>query len=315
MMQELHDQNFKNLFLDFPKETLAWILPQILESWGTIKQIEFLRQEPKKRKLADRHLILDMPILFSFERGKVLLWLVEFQEDKSKFSIYKLLRYTTDLMEAHPDALVIPTVLFSDRTVWKKDVLRQLEAKFQERIFLHFEYVFIKLFDFHARDYYHNSNPVVKILLPKMNYDPHERWEVIRQAYIGLFQFATPMLFEKYADFIDVYAEVREEEREQLHQEIFEDQEKPMISIKQLLKEEGLQQGLQQGVHQGNTMLLSRQLARKYQLSSQMLSAELERLSSEELLELGEFMLDCDTFDEVQRWINDRQLRRIGTLN
>lgn len=55
-------------------------------------------------------------------------------------------------------------------------------------LFLHFEYVFFKLFDFNARDYYNINNPVAKILLPKMNYKKDERIEVIRYAYSGLFQ-------------------------------------------------------------------------------------------------------------------------------
>jgi hypothetical protein len=55
-------------------------------------------------------------------------------------------------------------------------------------------------------------NPVVKILLPKMNYRKDERIEVIRHAYSGLFQLASRMLFDKYVDFIDVYAEVSDEE-------------------------------------------------------------------------------------------------------
>ncbi|GAG93041.1 unnamed protein product [marine sediment metagenome] len=60
-----------------------------------MRKVEFIRQEPKKRKLSDSKLVLDMPILFSFENQQLLLWLVEFQEDKANFSIYKLLRYTT----------------------------------------------------------------------------------------------------------------------------------------------------------------------------------------------------------------------------
>jgi hypothetical protein len=49
-----------------------------------------------------------MPILFTFDQRQVLLWLVEFQEDKKRFSIYKLLRYVTDLLEQYPEALLIP---------------------------------------------------------------------------------------------------------------------------------------------------------------------------------------------------------------
>ena len=154
MTKKSHDHNFKNLFLDFPKETLEWLFPQAEQSWGQVLKVEFVRQEPKKYKLSDSSLALDMPILFFFENQQLLLWLVEFQEDKTKFSIYKLLHYTTDLMEAYPDALVIPTVLFTDRTKWRKDVIRKLETKLNDRLFLHFEYIFFKLFDFNACDYY-----------------------------------------------------------------------------------------------------------------------------------------------------------------
>ena len=34
-----HDPNFKNLFLDFPKETLQWFFPQAEQNWGKIVSI------------------------------------------------------------------------------------------------------------------------------------------------------------------------------------------------------------------------------------------------------------------------------------
>ncbi len=297
MAQESHDQNFKNIFLDFPKEALEWIMPHTLQEWGELRKIEFVRQEPKKRKLADAHLSLDMPILYTFQRGQLLLWLVEFQEDKAKFSIYKLLRYTTDLMEAHPQALVIPTVLFTDRSTWHKDVTRQLDTTFENRTFLHFEYVFVKLFDFNARDYYHVHNPIVKILLPKMNYFPEERLEVIRQAYRGLFDLAPVLLFEKYRDFIDIYANVEAEERQIVTQEL--QQHKETIMIAQYIKEQGMQEG--------NTRLLSRQLSKKYHVGTEKATDLLEGLSVDDLLELGEYMLDCGSFDDITQWIWQRK--------
>jgi hypothetical protein len=142
-----HDHNFKNVFQDFPKEALEWILPDIPTQLGPIRSVEFICQETAKRRLSDAHLSLDMPILFTFEKDQVLLWIVEFQENKHRFSIYKLLRYATDLMEKYPDALMIPTVLFTDRTRWRTDVQRQVSSKWGGKLFLHFEYIFLKLFD------------------------------------------------------------------------------------------------------------------------------------------------------------------------
>lgn len=244
-----HDHNFKNLFLDFPKETLDWFFPQAEESWDKIRDVEFLRQEPKKHNLSDPSLELDMPILFHFENQQLLLWLVEFQEDKTKFSIHKLLRYTADLMESHPNALVIPTVLFTDMKKWRKTVDLKLHTQINDRLFLHFEYVIHKLFDLNARDYYNIDNPVVKILLPKMSYKKEDRIEVIRQAYSGLFQLVSSGLFDKYVDYIDTYAEIGKQEQQKLYDEIVQHKETEMLS--QYIKEKGIQQGIQQGIKQG----------------------------------------------------------------
>jgi len=250
MRQESHNHNFKNLFADFPEEVLDWILPEAKQNFGKILKIEFVRQEPKKRRLSDAHLALDMPILFSFQKGQILLWLVEFQEDKSRFSIHKLLRYMTDSTEAYPEVTVIPTVLFTDRKKWNKnkEVGRNLNIEFGGRTFLHFEYVFIKLFDLNARDYYHYDNPLIKILLPKMNYEPEERAEVIRQALIGLYRLVTPMLFDKYSDFIDIYAGIREEERDSICQKISGHKEEETAMLIQYFRDKFSQEGRQEGL-------------------------------------------------------------------
>jgi hypothetical protein len=296
-----HDQNFKNLFLDFPVDTLKWILPETTRTFGPVVKIDFSRQESKKENLSDPHLALDMPILYTFRDSRqLLLWLVEFQEDKSKFSIYKLLHYTTDKMEAYPDALVVPTVIFTDRRQWTKDVVRYLDARLNDRVLLRFKYVFLKLFDHWARDYFDSRNPVVKILLPKMRYEPEERWEVIRQAYVGLYQLASRALFEKYTDFIDIYAEIDESERDQILREM-EDREET-IMIKQVLKEEGLQEGLQKG----HFNMLSRVLLKKYQRPLHDMKT-LKGLRPEDQLELLDFMLDCDSISEIEEWIRQRK--------
>ena len=242
-----------------------------------------------------------MPILFIFEHRQVLLWLVEFQEDKNKFSIYKLLRYTTDMKEACPEALVIPTVLFTDRKRWRKDVLRELDSSFNNRIFLHFEYILIKLFDFNARDYYHSNNPLVRILLPKMNYAPKERGKLIREAYKGLYQLTSPALFEKYTEFIDMYAEIREDEREILYQELIEHKETAMLA--QYIKE----QGVQQGVQLGEMNLLCKQFSRKFRLSPELLAARLKHLNTDQLTEIGERIFEWESFEQIQEWIKNRQ--------
>lgn len=297
MSQVSHDQNFKNLFLDFPGEALRWFLPEALQTHGSIQQIEFLRQEPKKHDLSDSHKRLDLPILFTFEHHAIILWLVEFQEDKSKFSIYKLLHYVADMAEAYPQTVIVPTVLFTDRRNWRKDVDKKLAFVFGGKTFLLFQYQQIRLFKYNARDFYESDNPLVKILLPKMNYRSEERYEVIRQAYKGLFQLATPMLFDKYVDFIDLYAEIQKDERKTIYSELKEQKETSMLA--QYIREKGVREG----VWQGERELLGIQIAEKYRVPYEKLRPILDQLSREMLLELGKQILYWDSYDQVQDWI------------
>ncbi|HDR13973.1 MAG TPA: DUF4351 domain-containing protein [Desulfobacteraceae bacterium] len=246
-----------------------------------------------------------MLILFTFESGKILLWLVEFQEDKQKFSIYRLLRYTTDLMEGHPEATVVPLVLFTRRARWKKDVTRSIESRLGDREFLHFEYQLVRLFDYRATDYYDYPNPVVKILLPKMNYSPGERGEVIRRAYQGLFELVKPVLFDKYVDFIDVYAGVKEEEKQSLYKEIFEEKDTAMLA--QYIREKGFQEGLVKGKLEGKLegelkgkcAVLERQLTRRFGPLPAWAKEQLNSATDAQLDNWAERILDAQTLQEV----------------
>ena len=66
------------------------------------------------------------------------------------------------------------------------------------------------------------------------------------------------MLFDKYLDFIDVYAGVQAEEREALYRDLAEKEETAMLAqyIKNKGFDEGIQQGIQQGLLEGITALI-----------------------------------------------------------
>jgi predicted transposase YdaD len=74
-----------------------------------------------------------------------------------------------------------------------------------------------------------------------MNYTPEERSEVIRQAYRGLFELVAPILFDKYVNFIDIYAGIEEDERDILYREIAGQEDTAMLA--QYIKEKGRQEG------------------------------------------------------------------------
>jgi len=200
-------------------------------------------------------------------------------------------------MEACPNAIVVPTVLFTDRKKWRKDVLRKLDSQMRDQVFFHFEYVFFKLFDMNARDYYHVDNPVVKILLPKMRYEPEERFEVIRRAYSGLFDLSARILFFKYVDFIDSYAEVKKTERDEIMAELIERKETAMIA--EYIREQGRGQGM--------ASLLSEQLTLKYSISQEIAQEYLKGLKQEDIKYIGKRIFEWKTLEDVRKWIADRK--------
>ena len=59
----------------------------------------------------------------------------------------------------------------------------------------------------------------------------------------GLFQLASRMLFDKYVDFIDVYAQISEQEQKSLYREIIQHKETAMLA--QYIRDKGMQQGMQ----------------------------------------------------------------------
>jgi len=65
--------------------------------------------------------------------------------------------------------------------------------------------------------------------------------------------------------------------------------------------------GMEQGVQQGKAMLLSRQMAKRYHISPEMLTIQWESLNDDELSELGDKILEWDSFDMILQWVEQRK--------
>ncbi|MFT3758661.1 hypothetical protein [Thauera sp.] len=58
-----HDQNFKNLILDYPRQALAFFAPDEAMHIDESVRITPIRQEQLKNRLGDRFHELDVPLL------------------------------------------------------------------------------------------------------------------------------------------------------------------------------------------------------------------------------------------------------------
>ena len=81
------------------------------------------------------------------------------------------------------------------------------------------------------------------------------------------------------------------------------------IGIKKGMQQ-GIQQGMQQGIQQGTMKLLSRQIARRFQVSPDSVHPIFARLTTEQLEELGEMFVDAESLDEIRVWADEQRLAK-----
>ena len=109
-----HDQNFKNLILDYPHEALAFFAESEAADLPRDVRITPIRQEQLQERLGERFRELDTPLLLEWPDGRraALLFVIEEESDPRRFSIHRLVHYCTDLSELCETDRVVPVVIF-----------------------------------------------------------------------------------------------------------------------------------------------------------------------------------------------------------
>ena len=165
----------------------------------------------------------------------------------SRFSIHRLARYCLDMAELMETDRVIPVVIFL-RPGDHQKTLRLGGAI----AYLEFRYLVCDLGRLPAKQYYDSANIVARLNLPNMAYSPEDRIEMYRAAQAGLAQLErNPEKHRKYADFIDFYADLNEEEVGVYRMRYLTGKGEQTMGLVSVLKEEGRLEGFQQGVQQG----------------------------------------------------------------
>lgn len=108
--------------------------------------------------------------------------------------------------------------------------------------------------------------------------------------------------------FIDTYLELNSQEevvfQEQLATIEPKEQEKVMQIVTSWMRQ-GLEQGLEQGEKQGELKLLMRQLNRRLGEISPQMKGRIENLSTSELENLGEALLDFSSVADLEAWFEN----------
>jgi len=304
-----HDQNFKNLILDYPREAVRFFAQEEAVGVDGMARVVPIRQEQLQERLGERFRELDIPLLVEWPDGRreALLFVLEEESATRRFSIHRLAHYCLDLAELFDTDRVVPVVIFLRRGAYR----RELNLGGDRHRYLSFQYLECALSGLPVEHYLHSDNIVARLNLPNMAYPPERKLEVYAQALRGLTSLEPdPERQLKYIDFIDLYAALDEEERERYRQ-TYPEEYATMSRFSERFIEQGVQRGIQQGVQQGiqqgtrqglrqgEALVLLRQITLKFGEPPEEVRARIEAADAETLLHWSERLLSAATPQEM----------------
>jgi len=302
-----HDQNFKNLIVDYPLDALRLFAAEEAERLAPDVRILPVREEQLKARLSDRFRELDVPLLVEWPDGRreAVVFVVEHQSNAGGFSIHRLAHYCLDLAELLGTERVVPVVVFMRGQAPRRDLVLGGDR----HRYLHFEYLACELARLPAVRYLRSENLVARLNLPNMAYEPVEKLEVYARAVQGLRLLEADLERQlKYLDFVDIYAGLDDNERREFAMRYADEAatmstltERLKSTLSERLREEGHQQGLQQGHQQGEAAVLIRLMERKFGALTGVQRARIESADVETLLDWSERILTAESPDEVLR--------------
>ena len=297
-----HDHNFKNLIVEYPREALAFFAPDEAPEPDVEASFVPLRQELLKERLGGRFRALDTPLLVEWADGRreAVAFVLEEESDGRRFSPHRLAHYCLDLADMLGTDRVVPMVVFL-RDAGR--VPRSLALGTERRAYLTFEYVGCRLAEMPAERWMDSGNLVARVNLVNMRCPPARRVETYAAAVRGLFELEPDRRRrEKYLDFIDIYADLDDNERRR-YREQYPQEAATMAGIVQRARDEGTQRGIEQGIERGiergERALLRRQLRRRFGFLPPEADERIGRASTRDLEAWAENVLDAGTLDEV----------------
>ena len=277
-----HDQNFKNLILDYPLQALQLFAPEEAAHLDDTVRFTPVRQEQLKDRLSDRFYELDIPLLLEWPDGRreALLFVIEQQTDPRQFSTHKLARYCLEIAELFATDRVVPVVIFlkSPRNHDHRLVLGN-----EYFCYLQFRYIRAVLPEMPAERYLESPNLVARLNLPNMCWPAELKLAIYASAIRGLRSLEqNPDKRLKYLEFVDIYTALDNNER-QAFERHYSQEEATVSSYIANVRKEGIQEGLEQGIEKGKLEMAQNLLAQDLLSDEQIASVSglpLERIQA-----------------------------------
>ena len=185
-MNVTHDQNFKNMIVDYPRQSVQFFAADEAIDVDRAVRIIPIREEQLKERLGDRFRELDVPLLVEWPDGhrEALLFVLEEETETARFSIHRLAHYCLDLSALFETERVVPVAIF----LRKGQRPEELILGGDRHRYLTFRYLSCSLRALNWQDWRDSDNIVARLNLPNMAYSAGERVHVYALALRGLLQ-------------------------------------------------------------------------------------------------------------------------------
>ena len=302
-----HDQNFKNLILDYPRESLEFFAVEEAPSPVDEVRIVPARQEQLQDRLGGPYRELDVPLLVEWTDGRreAVLFALEEESDRRRFSPHRFAHYCLDVAELFETDRVVPVAIFLRGGA----VPTSLELGTERHCYLAFEWLACRLAEMPAESWRHSGNLVARVNLPNMRSPKRRRVEVYADAVSGLLELEPdPGRRAKYLEFIDMYAALTDNEYRR-YRRLYAEESNAMAGVIQRARDEGMErgmrqgrvEGMEQGRVEGERAVLERLLRRRFGMLPPTTVSRLGRASAADLETWTENVLDAGTLDDVFR--------------
>ncbi len=285
-----HDQNFKNLILDYPRDALSFFAAPEAPSPEDSVQITPIRQELLQERFGAHYRELDVPLKVEWQDGlrETILFILEEETDWHRFSLHRLGSYCFELAELCKSDCVVPVVIFLREA---DSVPASLTLGPKHRPYVTLDYLACKLKAIPYESWQHSDNLVARLNLPNMHIPAGHEINVYHQAIQGLKKLEPDRDKQaKYVDFIDIYARLTDNQLQQWQQQ-YPEESTTMTGFAQRYRDEGRVEG--------ERRVLERLLQRRFGALSAKNTERLTEASMEDLETWAENVLDAQTLDDV----------------
>ncbi len=288
-----HDRLFKELLTSFFVEFVALFLPDVA-AYLDPDSLEFLDKEVFTDVTAgDKH-VVDLLVKARF-RGEDACFLLHVENQASAQSDFphRMFTYFARLHEKY-NLPVYPIVIFSYDTPLRPEPTRYTVA-FPGRTVLQFSYVVIQLNRLSWRKFAKRQNPVASALMAKMKIAPRDRPKVRLECMRLLATLKLdPARSQLIGGFIETYLRLNAAELKRYERAFGK------LSAKE---QEANVEIVNSWVVRGKEELVIRQIRHRFGTLARQVTEHLDKLTSEQLDELGVALFDFKTAADLEAWL------------